>query len=50
MYLDESKCKQGEDVEVIFFTLQVIPIPYSFKLSFSCMNNNVEYEAFDPRS
>ena len=32
-------------VRLVFFTLQGLPISYSFKLNFPCMNNNAEYEA-----
>lgn len=45
MYFDGSRCEQGGGAKVIFFTLQGVPIPYSFKLDFLCTNNNVEYEA-----
>lgn len=45
MHLNGSKCEQEEDVGIMLFTPQGIPIPYSYKLAFSCMDNNVEYEA-----
>lgn len=45
MYFDGSRCELGRRVGIIFFTPQGIPIPYSFKLDFLCMNNNIKYEA-----
>ena len=45
MYFDGSKCEQGGGAGVILFIPQGVPIPCSFKLAFSYMNNNVEYEA-----
>ena len=45
IYFNGSKCEKGGGASVIFVTPQGIPLPYSFKLDFSCTNNNVEYEA-----
>ena len=42
---DGSRCEQGGKAGVVFVTPQGIPIPYSFKLKYSCTNNNVQYEA-----
>lgn len=45
MYFDGFKCEKGGGISVSLFIPQGVHIPYSFKLAFSCMNNNVEYEA-----
>lgn len=45
VYFDGSICEQSRGASVVFITPQGVPIPYSFKLNFSCTNNNVEYEA-----
>lgn len=45
IYFDGSRCKKGRGVGIISNISQVVTIPYSFKISFPCTNNNVEYEA-----
>lgn len=45
IYFDGSRCEQSGGAGIVFITPQGVPIPYYFKLNFSCTNNNVEYEA-----
>lgn len=41
MYFDGSHCKQEGGDGVVFFMLQGVPLPFSFKISFEFTNNNV---------
>ena len=45
MYFDGYRCEQSGGADIVFITLQGVPIPHSFKLNFPCINNNAEYEA-----
>ena len=45
IYFYGSQCEQSGGVGVVFITPKGVPIQCSFKLTFSCMNNNVEYKA-----
>lgn len=44
MYFDGSKCELEGGVGFFVFIPQGVPIPFYFKLTFPCTNNNVEYE------
>lgn len=44
IYFDGSQREKENGVGVIFVTPQGMPIPYSFKLNFVCINNRAEYE------
>lgn len=45
IYFDGSHCEQGGGARVVFVTPQRVPMSICFKLSFECINNNVEYKA-----
>jgi len=45
IYFDGSRCEKSGHAGVVFITTQGVPIPYSFKLNFPCINNNAKYEA-----
>jgi len=45
MCFDGSSYEQGRGAGVFFIMPQGVPMHVSFKLSFECTNNNVEYEA-----
>lgn len=45
IYFYGSRCDKSGGVGVVFIIPQGVPIPYSFKLNFPCINNNTEYES-----